>query len=132
CKAHQGCVVALGKPGQTALKRQRDIGDSEIEHDQAEAARAQKLLSRDWDACNMKHTDNHQCGEIHSAMSCVGRIKKNSPSMSPIQPVLSGFALPGRGRRRESMRLRWPRPKARRTARRSTRDSTATAERYRL
>jgi hypothetical protein len=69
-------VVALGEPGQTALERHRNIGSSEIEHDQTEAARAQELLSRDRDACSMKHTNNNQCGKINSAVSRVRRIKK--------------------------------------------------------
>ena len=43
--------MVLGEPGQTALERHRNVGSSEIEHDQTEAARAQKLLSRARDAC---------------------------------------------------------------------------------
>ena len=75
--------MALGEPGQTALERHRNIGSSEIEHDQTEAARAQELLSRDGDACSMKHTNNNQCGKINSAVSRVGRIKKASRRCHP-------------------------------------------------
>jgi len=75
--------MALDEPGQTALEWHRNIGSSEIEHDQAEAARAQELLSRGRDACSMKHTDNDQCGEINSAVSRVGRIKKASRRCHP-------------------------------------------------
>ena len=38
--------MVLGEPGQAALERHRNIGSSEIEHDQAKATRAQKLFSR--------------------------------------------------------------------------------------
>ena len=74
--------MVLGKPGQTALKRHRDVGTSKIENDQTKATRAQKLLSRGRDDSSMKHADDDQCGKINSAVSRVGRIKKASRRLS--------------------------------------------------
>ena len=69
-------MVMLGETRQTALERHRNVGNSEIEHNQTEATRAQKLLSRPRDTCSIQHPDNGQRGKIHSTARRVRGIKK--------------------------------------------------------
>ena len=69
-------MVMLGETRQTALERHRNVGNSEIEHNLAEAARAQESLSRPRNVGSIQHADNGQRGKIHSTVGYVGGIKK--------------------------------------------------------
>ena len=44
-QADQRRVMTMGKPGQARLQRHGNIGGAEIEHDETEAAGAQKFLA---------------------------------------------------------------------------------------
>ena len=90
--------MVLGKPGQTALKRHRDVGTSKIENDQTKATRAQKLLSRGRDDSSMKHADDDQCGKINSAVSRVGRIKKASRRCHPAHGLALFLRFPDKAK----------------------------------
>ena len=72
-------MVMLGETRQTALERYSNVGNSKIEHNQTEATRAQKLLSRTRDVGSIEQTDNGQRGKIHSTTRYVRRIKKTLP-----------------------------------------------------
>jgi hypothetical protein len=86
-------MVMLGETRQTALERYRNVGDSKIENDQAEAARAQELLSRSGNTRPM-NTDNGQGSKINSAESYIGRIKTTFHGCHPGHRLLPLLRFP--------------------------------------
>src|SRR5262245_11943005 len=75
-KTDQCRVMMMSDPGQSALERRGNVGETQVQYDQTEPTRSQQLFSRTSNRVGLGHANNRQCRKVDTELSRIRRIER--------------------------------------------------------